>query len=234
MTTGEFHLNMLKSGERVSSSPVRLRIIIPLLSFFAAIGMILWWGSLFAQRLIVQSRLKTLAAENESRLATEAEAKAQHAEFLEQASRLKQLDGYAAGVRRIGPALASLAENMPIGIQLINLEIEEPGPQNLRPPVPRMPPLRGPTNTVERQTLVIEGRTAKPLYADKLKLTLRDSSFAPIIERLTSEKSRLDTTVQPKKHETRPTLFRLEYEMPPRTFAAAEPAAAGKAEVKGK
>ena len=220
MTTEAFHLNLMKNGEHVSSSPVRLRVVVPMLAFFAAIGMVVWWGSLFTQRLLVQSNQRSLAEENAARNAAESEAKAQNANYLERSARLRQLDGYAAGVRRLGPALASLAENIPVGIQLLDLTISEPDPQDLRPAHPRLPPLRGPTNTIERQTFAIEGRTAKPLYAGKLKMTLRDPSFAPLAERLTGERSRLDTSAPVRRNETRPTLFHLEYAMPARSFAA--------------
>ena len=226
MKTASFHLNLLKQSERVSSSPVRLRVLVPLLAFFAAAGMAVWWGSLFAQRLVAQSRLKVLASENEARVKTEAKAKEQHAEFLEQSSRLRQLESYSAGIRRIGPALAALAENMPVGIQIIDVSISEPPPQDLRAALPRMPPLRGPTNAVEHQTFTIRGRTPKPLYASKLKMSMRDPSFASVAVSLAKETSGIEVSV-PAKGETRPTLFTFEYDMPPRAFVPA-PETAGK------
>lgn len=220
MTTEAFHLNLLQPAEHVSSSPVRLRVILPLLAFFAGVGMVIWWGSLFAQRMLVQAKLKSLAAENATRNAAESDAKAQHAAYLERSARLRQLDGYAASVRHIGPALAALAENMPVGIQLLDLSISEPPPQNLQPADRRLPPFRGPTNVVEQQTLSLDGRTAKPLYAGQLKRTLSDPMFAPLAASLVNERSRLDTSAPVKRHETRPTLFHFEYAMPERSFAA--------------
>ena len=188
MTSASFHLNLLKPSERLSSSPVRIRVIIPMMAFFSVVGMIVWWGSLFTS-----AKLKELTEQNEARRTNEKAARDMHAEYLERVARLRQLDGYAASIRRIGPALAALAENMPVNVQLLDISISEPPPQNLKPAKPTLPPLRGPTNTVERQTFTIEGRTAKPLYAGKLKVTMKDPSFAPLVAELTKETSGIDT-----------------------------------------
>ena len=227
MTNASFHLNLLKQSERLSSSPVRLRVIVPMLAFFSVVGMIVWWGRLFTQNMIMSAKLNELAAQNEARRTNEKAARDMHAEYLERVARLKQLDGYAASVRRIGPALAALAENMPVNVQLLDVSISEPPPQSLKPAKPTLPPLRGPTNTVERQAFTIEGRTAKPLYAGKLKVTMKDPSFAPLVAELTKETSGIDT-YDAAKGEARATLFKFEYAMPERQFAPPDENAAKK------
>ncbi len=226
MTNAAFHLNLLKPEEHRSSSPIRLRIVLPLLAFFAMVGMIIWWGSIFAQTLLEESRQKEAAAENTKRLAAEKEANDLHANYLEKTAQLRQLAGYDAGQRRIGPALAALAEQMPLignrpAIQLISISISDPEPQNLANPKPRMPPLWGPADPVERQRLVIEGRTTKPLYAETLKKILTDHAFTTILTGEPKETSRTEMSggVQDAKITT---LFTFDYAMPERSFAIKE------------
>ena len=46
MSAKAYHLNLLKASERVSSSPVRLRVMLPVLAMFAVAGAVVWGGSL--------------------------------------------------------------------------------------------------------------------------------------------------------------------------------------------
>lgn len=218
MTNASFHLNLLADSERVSSSPVRLRVILPMLALLSAIGMALWWGSIFTQQLLIDMKLKSQQSENEARKAAETEARRMHLDYLEYSAELSQLDGYATSVRRIGPALAKVAETMPFNIQLISLAVEPPAVQDLKAPNPRAPLLRGPTNTVETQVFSIDGRTAKALYANHLKKSfLETPTLAALATSLKTERSNVDTSSR-SKGEARATLFHLEYTMPPRAF----------------
>ncbi len=226
MTNAAFHLNLLKPEEHRSSSPIRLRIVLPVLAFFAMVGMGLWWGSIFAQTLIEEARHKETVAANMQKLAAEKEANDLHADYLEKSAQLHQLAGYDAGRRRIGPALAALAANMPLignkpAIQLISISIGEPTPQNFSNPNPRLPPLWGPADPVERQRLTIEGRTSKPLYAETLKKILTDHAFSSLVTGEPKETSRTEMSggVQDAKITT---LFTFDYAMPERSFAAEE------------
>ena len=49
MKTAAFHLNLLKSNEVLSSSPVRLRVMLPVGALLACVGLLVWWGVLFTQ-----------------------------------------------------------------------------------------------------------------------------------------------------------------------------------------
>ena len=42
MKTASFHLNLLNSSEILSSSPVRLRVMLPVGAFLACIGLLVW------------------------------------------------------------------------------------------------------------------------------------------------------------------------------------------------
>ena len=118
MTTEAFHLNLMKNGEHVSSSPVRLRVVVPMLAFFAAIGMIVWWGSLFTQRLLVQSNQRSLAEENAARNAAESEAKG----F---GGQVKTLTGIGADGRIINVIVSSHSETPGLGSQATDRKLKK-------------------------------------------------------------------------------------------------------------
>ena len=56
MNGASLHLNLLKASEKVSSSPVRLRVMVPLLAMLACLGMVVWWGVAFTQTMLVRSQ----------------------------------------------------------------------------------------------------------------------------------------------------------------------------------
>ncbi len=221
MNSKAFHLNLLKATEHVSSSPIRLRVIAPLLAFFAIIGMIVWWGSLFAQELIIKSHTDAIVAENTKKANDETNAKKIQDDYVEMTARLSQLKGYTASVRHIGPALTQLAEEFPMDLQLISLALNPPPAQNLTQKRSKVL-LRGPTNTVEQQTFTLVGRTLKPdLVQRDLLTTFRQEALAP-----------LSAGAQPKDFDIRPETggnaaakggsptmkFTVDYSLPARSF----------------
>ena len=165
MSARAIHLNLLQESERLSSSPVRLRVILPIATGVLLIAMLLWWVFLLLQGGVVESELKGLRSE----IATTDKAYAEVCK-LKEALRAKeaefdQLKGYMKSRRTWGETLAAVAVSMPEGIQLGSIDIPEPPPQNLNsPPGIKRPPLLGPTNEVETVTFRIAGKTSREAY----------------------------------------------------------------------
>ena len=73
MKAPNLHLNLLREQEVVSSSPVRIRVLLPVLAALACVAVLGWWGMLFAQETMVKSQIRAIEADLAAR-------KAQHAE----------------------------------------------------------------------------------------------------------------------------------------------------------
>ena len=56
MKAPNLHLNLLRASERQSSSPVRLRVMLPILAVLACLGCLVWWGVLAGQLMLVKSQ----------------------------------------------------------------------------------------------------------------------------------------------------------------------------------
>ena len=184
MSSKACHLNLLKASERVSSSPVRIRVMLPVLAMFAVAGAVVWWGSLLGRVLLARSSAQSLQTEIDTR-------KAAYADVMEKmnlanalASEPEQLEYYRAGRHACGGVATSLAEVMPLKIQLTQLEIPPP-PQSLVPPgvAPGRPytPLWGPTGNVESVSLVLSGRTPKETPIVTLMESLESDAFTNLI-----------------------------------------------------
>ena len=181
MKAPNLHLNLLHASERPSSSPVRLRVMLPILAVLACAGCLVWWGVLAGRLMLARSQAasiqRDLAAKN-----------AEHGDILQQMvaardaqAELDQLTMYARGRRTYGALFKNLADVVPESLQLLSLEIPEPPVQNLLPPGakpgPKVKPLLGPTGTVENVSLRIVGRAPKDKPVEALMLSLEGDSF---------------------------------------------------------
>lgn len=181
MKSTGLHLNLLHESEQLSSSPVRLRVMAPILAALACAGALVWWGTLAMRGMLLDGQVEAVKQDLERR--TEA-----HAGILERMGRLKevraeiaQLDMYMAGRRTVGEFLAKLAETVPPEVQITQLAIPEPAPQDLKPPKnakggKKAKPLLGPTGTVEKVRFELKGRatTHAPLTAMMAALEKED------------------------------------------------------------
>ena len=185
MSAKAYHLNLLKASERVSSSPVRLRVMLPVLAMFAVAGAVIWWGSLLGRVLMAKSSIQTLQSEIDTRKAAYADVMEKMNLANELESELEQLEYYRGGCRSYGEVFTALAEVMPLKIQLTRLEIPPPPPQSLVPPgvLPGRPytPLWGPTGNVESVSLVLAGRTPKETPIVSLMESLESDTFTNFI-----------------------------------------------------
>lgn len=217
MKNAAFHLNLLKETERVSSSPVRLRVLLPLLALLACAGMAVWWGAIFTQLMIVKAQVQSIEDDIQAKTKGHAEVLARQAEVREKTQQLEQLDYYRSGVRRIGEPLARLAEIMPLRVQITELSISQPPPQVLQPPGAKVP-LFGPVENVETQKLVIAGRTTKETPVVAMMESLDAPDFAALVTKDKKIKS-FKQDASSSKDSKRLLTFEIEYTMPERRFA---------------
>ena len=181
MKAPNLHLNLLHASERQSSSPVRLRVMMPILAALACVGCIVWWGVLACQLVLAKSQIATIDEEMRAKNAEHGGVRSQMEGIRNAQAELEQLTMYANGRRTYGMLFKNLAEAVPEELQLLSLEIPEPPVQNLLPPGakpgPKVKPLLGPTGTVETVTLRIFGRSPKDKPVESLMKALAGSEF---------------------------------------------------------
>ena len=182
MSRRAYHLNLLMEGERLSSSPVRFRVMLPVLAALAALGMAVWWLILVGQLMLAQSGVARLKDEMGRRDAAHRAVRGQMAQVAELEAQLAQLDCYSNSIVRRGELLTKVAEAMPLKVQLVKLEIPPPEPPKTPvPPTPKKgkaaPPVFGPTGYVERASIVLAGRAANAASIQSLLEALAGDSF---------------------------------------------------------
>lgn len=177
MNAKALHLNLLQESERLSSSPVRPRIVLPIIAGLIFLAMLGWWGFLWIQQGLIGSEIAELKgdiAANENAYAEICRAKAV---LQTKEAELAQLKGYLNARHVWGETLAAVATAMPEEIQLTLLEIPDPPPQKLKPqPGVKLPPLLGPTNAVERVSFRLAGRTASEEHVFRFLRAVRSSA----------------------------------------------------------
>ena len=215
MKAASFHLNLLKPSETLSSSPVRLRIMLPVGALLACIGLLVWWGVLFTQIVLTKTQAHTIEEDLAAKNSAHAEAIQKRDLARELKLQLEQLEYYKAGVRTIGAPLAKFAEVVPLRVQLKELSVTELPPQVLMPPGAKIP-LFGPTVNVETQKLVIAGLTTKETPVVSLMESL-ESGFETLVtgEHNVNSFKQDNTEIDGK----RLLSFEIEYSMPGRRFA---------------
>ena len=217
MKSASVHLNLLKSTEKLSSSPVRLRVMLPVVALFACLGMALWWAILFTQILMIRTEAQTIDEDVKAKSSAHAEAISRQDQVREMRQQLEQLTYYRNGMRTIGQPLAKLAEAMPLKVQLTELSFAPPPPDPRPKPGQKVSPFAPMTN-VETQRLVIAGRTTRETPVVALMESLESTNFVTLITREKRVKSfRQDANAE--KGKRRLLTFEVEYTMPERRFA---------------
>lgn len=190
MKSSAYHLNLLMESERVSSSPVRFRVMLPILSMLACLGLAIWWAILGGQLMLAKTNVSRLKTELRDRDAAHQAVLDQMAKVGNLTARLAQLDCYSNSIVRRGEMLVSLAEAMPLKVQLVKLEIPPPAPPAIpKPPAPTpgkkkkkqakapIAAILGPTGYVERATMTLVGRTPKETPVMALMESLESETF---------------------------------------------------------
>lgn len=216
MKSSSFHLNLLKEQEKLSSSPVRMRIMMPVGALLVCTGMLIWWAIVFGQALVLKTQADNIEPELIAKQNSNAEVIKKMELVRELQLQLEQLDYYRGGLRKIGEPLARLAEVIPLRVQITSISVPDMKPQNLMPPVGRVP-LFGPPTNVETQQLLIAGRTTKETPVVALMEALDNAEFQPLVTTTRKVNSFQQDSVE---FEGRKLLsFELEYAMPERKFA---------------
>ena len=219
MKNSAFHMNLLSEAEKMSSSPIRLRVMMPILALLAAIGMVIWWGTLTMQTVLVHSKTSAIREELASKKSAHDAIIGSMKLASEETAQLQQLEMYRGGCARWGKTLAAVAEALPIKMQLVRLEIPEPPPQMLRDPKnPKRPPLPGPTNDSEAVTLVMTGRAARDTTIVAFMESLEGESFTNRLGRATVRSVQQEAQTS-KQGEARLLAFELECRATDRRFA---------------
>ena len=215
MKTSSFHMNLLKTNEVLSSSPVRLRIMLPVGALLACAGLLVWWSILFTQIFLAKTQSHSIEEDLATKNSAHSEAIQKRDLARELKLQLEQLDYYRSGVRAIGAPLAKFAEVVPLRVQLKEISITPPPPQVLLPPGAKVP-LFGPTENVETQKFVIAGLTTKETPVVSLMESL-ESGFETLVTGEHNVNSyKQDNTEMDGK---RLLSFEIEYTMPERKFA---------------
>lgn len=180
MNAPNLHLDLLREGEKLSSSPVRVRVMLPVLALLLCVGMALWWATLFTQMLLLKGQISALERDLGSKNQAHAAILSEMARARDLKAELDQLEFYRAGRREYGGLLANLANVMPERVQLVSLTLPEPPPQALfNPRNPKQPPLLGPTNDTENVTFRLTGKVAKAKPVTMLMESLEGDLFKP-------------------------------------------------------
>ena len=215
MKTSSFHLNLLRTNEVLSSSPVRLRIMLPVGALLACAGLLVWWGILFTQIFIAKTQAHSIEEDLATKNSAHSEAIQKRDLARELKLQLEQLEYYRSGIRSIGAPLAKFAEVVPLRVQLKEMSITPLRPQVLLPPGAKVP-LFGPTENVETQKLVIAGLTTKETPVVSLMESL-ETGFEKLV---TSERKINSFKQDNAEMDGRKLLsFEVEYTMPARRFA---------------
>lgn len=217
MNSSAYNLNLLHESERRSSSPVRMRVMLPLLLMLAAVALTVDWGVSVTRKLLLDSKTQALQETIAARRREHAETLRQRAELTELELELSQLAAYSNGVRRVGKPLAQLAEKLPVNVQLCEIAVSALPPQNLQPPKPRLPPLLGPRENCETQRVSFVGRAVSEKPLQDMLASLQDAAFADFPgtgQRINSVRQEANAGADGR----RLLSFEVEWTLPPRRF----------------
>lgn len=224
MNAPNLHLNLLRESEKLSSSPVRVRVMLPVLALLLCVGVALWWAMLFTQMMLVKGQISSLKNELGSKNKAHASILSEMARARDLKSELDQLEYYRAGRREYGALLANIAKVMPGRVQLTSLVVPEPSPQLLlNPKNPKLPPLLGPTNDTEAVTLRLTGRVPEAKPVTELMESFEGDTFKPWLV-IDKDGGKPSPRVRPLRQEAgskeggRLMVFDIEYRCPDRRF----------------
>ncbi len=219
MKCASYNFDLLKATERRSSSPIRLRILMPIVAILACIGMVAWWGVLFAQTMMIEGDAKEVEASLDAKKKDHSDVLAVQAKLREQNLEANQLALYTYGVRHVGSAFAALAAEIPQGVQITQIKIPPPPEQDLIiDPKTRKPTLWGPTNNTERQVVVLSGRTVHETRITSLGNVLSEPAFSCLLVPSTQKDIDFGTDESAEYDGRKLVKFTQQYDMPGRRF----------------
>ena len=212
------HLNLLKDSERLSSSPIRLRVLAPIACVLAFLGSVAWWGFLYTRIMVKEGQIAALDAEIASKKAAYDAVTAKQGEIAALEAQVEQIEYYLAGRRTWGETLTALAETIPPTVQLTRLEIPEPPPQRIDPP----PAMWGPAEPDEKMKFLLAGHASndKSVYSmmDSLETGVFTNSLIIAKGESVEEVDRSPKVTARPDARSRMVAFEIEYRAKERSF----------------
>ena len=98
MKAPNLHLNLLHASERQSSSPVRLRVMLPIFAALACVGCLVWWGVLAGQLMLVKAQSASIRQDLAAKKAAHGGILREMTAERETQAELDQLTMYAHGL----------------------------------------------------------------------------------------------------------------------------------------
>lgn len=169
--SASLHLNLLRDDERFSPSPIRPRVMLPLLAALSVLGLGVWWllltvyvGNAGHEKRLQEEHCAELKPAFEQVLALRAREKEARAVF-------NQLSLYRTSRLCFGDALTRLPQHVPATVQFTELRVPPPPPLPPLDPSLKVQPL-GPTNLVEAVTLRLAGRVGSDASSQAVRALL--------------------------------------------------------------
>lgn len=139
------HINLIREEELRSSSPIRTRVLVPILGGLVLLGVGLWALLLFASNATLRDAIerdKTQIANLEKNAALNADLDKQIANRKKE---IEQLDRFIAGRIEFGRVLEIIAEEFPDCAELTRLAINPAPETSMVKPGTKAPPPQGAT-----------------------------------------------------------------------------------------
>jgi hypothetical protein len=212
------HLNLIKEEEMRSPNPVRLRVLLPTLALGAALACLTGWA-LLALRAHAQTTVRdTVKLSIQELSSAHSQVLALRSQEKEISAIIRQLRFYERSRIRFGDALCKIPDHVPPNIQLTEMRVPPPPPALVDPKQPSL----GPTNTWERVSLRLIGRTAgdsASAAVNTLLAALRTPAYSNLVETAEIPKGAFRQDTTSRNVATRDTLlFEITCGCQPRRF----------------
>jgi len=176
------HLNLLNPTEHRSASPVRAHVLLPVIAGFVMAFVLAWGGFVGVELIIYGSKVSAVRKAIAREAGKTAESDALKAKLGNLQAEADQYAFYLHGQQKRGELLKRLASVIPEGITLSALSIPPPPEQNLKRPLgSKLPPLQGPTQSVERVELRLMGLAKQEQDVFKLMQALEGNAFTGLV-----------------------------------------------------
>jgi len=223
------HFDFLLEEERLSSSPLRLRFMIPVVGFLCLSSSLVLWqldASAFtantSQKKVLEEEIAKLKSSHELVLKDRAEAK-------ELAGQLEQLGYYQHSKNVVAATLAQLTNCVSSQIQLTELILKSdmPTPQGMGQPKPKTPldlAKLCPTNVLESVSLQIKGRYYQtgvvPVELNRFLLALKGDTFTSLVTQVNRQVDYQEDATKRRSESKELDIysFTISYECLPRRF----------------
>lgn len=165
------HVNLLLDDERRGHSPIRARVMVPMFSILALVGVAVW----AALALLTNAMTAAGNARAEEQIAEQGQTVKRYEAVVARKAALEaegaQLDAFLAGRVLFGGALSAVAEAVPENTALARLDLSYPaGPGRLAAPKPGAKKAAPAAPAAE---LRIQGVTTRPLDVEDLVAAIR-------------------------------------------------------------